>query len=123
MHAAVIDDSIATRTILTNMLRECGLSVHEAGGHDSALVLLRARPEIRLILIDWNLPRGGGYELARHIRTEPRLAGRRIIMVTAEAGVDDVATAIEVGIDEYLTKPFSLQLIREKLDLLGVMAA
>ena len=55
MHAAVIDDSIATRTILTNMLRECGLSVHEAAGHDSALVLLRSRPEIRIILIDfWN---------------------------------------------------------------------
>jgi len=123
MHAAIVDDSLATRTILSSMLHECGVTVSEAGDHESALTLLRSRPDIGLVLIDWQLCPAGGYELAYQIRNEARFAGRRIIMVTAEAGIDEVANALEVGIDDYLTKPFSLATIREKLDLLSLMAA
>jgi DNA-binding response OmpR family regulator len=123
MHVAVVDDSFATRTILGNMLRECGCRVSEAADEDAALTLLRSRADIQVVLIDWQLAPRGGYELTRHLRENARFANRRIIMVTAEAGVDEVANALEVGIDDYLTKPFNLQNLREKLDLLRMMAA
>jgi len=123
MHAAIVDDSLATRTILANMLHECGVKVSEAADHDSALSLLRSRQDISVLLVDWQLTPRGGYELVHAIKSEHRFAKRRIIMVTTEAGIDEVANALEAGIDDYLTKPFSLQNVREKLDLISMMAA
>ena len=123
MQAAIVDDSATSRSILAKMLNEYGLVVHEACDAPEALRVLRDHPGIRVILVDWDIPGGGGYDLVRQIRTDSVLVGRRIIMVTAEAGIDDVAAAIEAGIDDYLTKPFSALAIREKLDLLGVLAA
>ena len=124
MHsAAVVDDSATSRAILAKMLNDYGLVVHEAEDSLSALKILRDHPGVRVILVDWDIPGGAAYDLVRQIRADSVMVGRRIIMVTAEAGVDDVAAAIEAGIDDYLTKPFSPAAIREKLDLLGVLAA
>lgn len=123
MYAVIVDDSPATRIILYNLLSECGLRVLECDSADAAIDLLHRRKEIRVVLVDWQLPPDGGYDLVRRIRTDPAICNKRIIMVTAAAGVEDVAAAIEAGIDDYLTKPFSPLAVREKLDLLGVMAA
>ena len=123
MHAAVIDDSTVSRAILANLLTDYGLRVSECDTADAAIDLLHRRKEIRVVLIDWKLAPGGGDDLVRRIRTDPATCDKRIIMVTAEAGVEDVAAAIEAGIDDYLTKPFSPVAVRDKMDLLGVMAA
>jgi two-component system chemotaxis response regulator CheY len=123
MHAVIVDDSPATRAILYNLLRDYGLLVSECDNADGTIHLLHRRKDVRVVLIDWQLPPGGGYDLVRRIRSDPAICNKRLVMVTAEAGVDDVAAAIEAGIDDYLTKPFSPLAIREKLDLLGVMAA
>jgi DNA-binding response OmpR family regulator len=124
MHAAIIDDSPATRAILSKLLSDYGMTVHECPDPLKAPAYLDRHPEVRLILVDWEIGPGGGYDLVRRLRGDGMLAGRRrIVMVTAEAGVDDVTAALEAGIDDYLTKPFSARVVREKLDLLGVLAA
>jgi DNA-binding response OmpR family regulator len=122
MYAAIIDDSPVTRSILASLLKECGVIAIECDGADAAVDLLHRRKEIRVVMVDWQIP-GGGYELVRRIRRDCAICDKRIVMVATETDVDDLISAIEAGIDDYLTKPFSPAALREKMDLLGGMAA
>ncbi|MCS7034975.1 MAG: response regulator [Phycisphaerae bacterium] len=113
----------ASRAILSNVLLDCGLRVHEAATTGALRSILYAHPEVRLVLVDWNVPPDGGFGLVRELRCDARLAGRRVIAILTDPRGQDLAAALEAGIDDYLTRPFTPSTIREKLDVLGVMAA
>ncbi len=120
MRALVIDDSRATRSILGRMLRDLGFEVAEAGDGREALEKLRAASPPDLALVDWNMPVMNGYEFVRAVRADPAFAGVRLLMVTTETELSQVAAALEAGADEYVMKPFTRDVIVGKLDLLGI---
>jgi two-component system chemotaxis response regulator CheY len=119
MKALVVDDSRSMRAIVGKQLRELGFTVEEAGSGQEALAALHAGP-VDLVLLDWNMPEMDGCEVLSLIRSEPRYKNVRVMMVTTESEMSQVAVALEAGANEYLMKPFDRNSLLEKLVLLGM---
>lgn len=121
MRALVVDDSRATRAILKRILTEVGFDeIDEAADGQEALARLEENGAPRLALVDWNMPVMDGLSFVRAVRADDRYADVAIMMVTTEADMDHMVTALEAGANEYAMKPFTPAVIREKLDLIGV---
>lgn len=120
MKAIVVDDSRATRTILKRALVREGFEVFEAGDGRLALEELAKTGPLDLALVDWNMPVMTGYELIREVRAQPHLDRMAIMMVTTETESSQVARALDAGANEYVMKPFTEDMLREKLLLLGL---
>ena len=120
MRALVVDDSKAMRMILAKFLLEAGFEVIESGHGQEALDRLNEGEPVELMLVDWNMPVINGYDLVCAVRANALLAGVRIMMVTTESSMANVEQALAAGANEYLMKPFTLDILREKLALLGL---
>src|ERR1700761_516199 len=121
MKAMVVDDSRATRVILRKSLEQQGFSVLEAGDGKQALERLAESGPLDLALVDWNMPVMSGYELIQALRARKDFDGMSIMMVTTESEASQVQRALEAGANEYVMKPFSPEVLREKLLLLGLV--
>ncbi len=121
MLALVIDDSRAARSIISNILKEMGMSVLQAANGLEALEVLQRSPAVELLLVDWNMPAMNGLEFIKAVRADPTYRGVRILMVTSEAETAQVKMALEAGADEYLMKPFTKDVLVAKLNLLDVV--
>ena len=120
--AMVIDDSRAMRMILSRSLVQFGYEVHTAGNGKEALAYLENdAPEMALMLVDWNMPEMDGLEFIKRVRAIPRYAASLLMMVTTETEVDQMVKALEAGANEYVMKPFTDEIIADKLRLMGVM--
>lgn len=120
--AMVVDDSRTIRIILTKMLSELGFEVCPAGDGKEALeVVEREKGEFSAIMADWNMPEMNGLELVKRLRSDQRLASVPIMMITTETETRQVMAALEAGANEYVMKPFSRDIIADKLRLLGVI--
>jgi chemosensory pili system protein ChpA (sensor histidine kinase/response regulator) len=103
--AMVVDDSITVRRVTQRLLERNGMRVLTANDGLEALSLLQEHvPDV--ILLDIEMPRMDGYEVAAHVRNDPRLADVPIIMITSRVGEKHRARAIELGVDDYLGKPY-----------------
>lgn len=120
MRALVVDDSRSIRMILGRQLKELGFEISEAADGQDALARLNGGDVVDLLLVDWNMPAMNGYDLVCAVRANVLLAGVRILMVTTESSLSQVEKALAVGADEYLMKPFTKELLVEKLALLGM---
>ncbi|MFO0670925.1 MAG: response regulator [Polyangiaceae bacterium] len=120
MKALIVDDSKATRLILKKILTEAGFKefVEAAHGREALDRLAAGAPD--LALVDWNMPEMDGYELLCAIRARRELDQMPIMMVTTETEVEQVTRALSAGANEYVMKPFSSDIIRDKLALLGI---
>jgi two-component system chemotaxis response regulator CheY len=120
--AVIVDDSKAIRMILSKTLEEVGFEVCQAANGEEALsVFERENGAISLALVDWNMPRMNGLEFVRRLRSDPRYASVRLMMVTTETEVEQMAQALEAGANEYVMKPFTKEIIADKLRLLGAL--
>ncbi|MGE5175999.1 MAG: response regulator [Hyphomicrobiales bacterium] len=120
MKALVVDDSRSMRAILAKQLKELGFTVSEAENGQEALAQLHADGATDLVLLDWNMPGMDGAEVLAIIRSEPNYRNVRVMMVTTESEMSQVAVALEAGANEYLMKPFDRASLVEKLVLLGM---
>jgi len=120
VQAIVIDDSRAVRAILGGMLREMGFQVSEAINGRDAIMHLNANDPPALAMLDWNMPEMNGFDLLIRVRANRAFDSMRIVMVTTETEMSQVARALEAGANEYVMKPFTREIIREKLQLLGM---
>ena len=120
--AMVIDDSSATRMILARILGELGYTVEKAENGADALHKLSKMTRPELILIDWNMPVMNGYEFLVKARSMPEYDDVTMMMVTTETEIEQVLKALEAGANEYVMKPFTKDIIDEKLSLLGLGA-
>lgn len=120
MKAIVVDDSRATRLIVRKALAQEGFEVVEAGDGKQALDELLKSGPVDLALVDWNMPVMTGYELICEVRTKPQFDGMSIMMVTTETEISQMQKALDAGANEYLMKPFTPDILREKLLLLGL---
>jgi chemosensory pili system protein ChpA (sensor histidine kinase/response regulator) len=121
--ALVVDDSITVRRVTERFLERNGLRAMTAkDGIDAISVLQEAKPDI--ILLDIEMPNMDGYEFATHVRNDDRVADVPIIMITSRVGDKHRARAIEIGVNDYLGKPYQdsqlLDAIRRLLDEQGI---
>ena len=119
--ALVVDDSRAVRMILARVLRTTGYQVEEATNGYQALDILEREPgAFELMLVDWNMPEMNGMELLKRLRADQRYASLVIIMVTTETELEHMAAALEAGANEYVMKPFTVDILLDKLRLAGM---
>ncbi|ACM64579.1 TPA: chemotaxis response regulator CheY [Campylobacter lari] len=121
MKLLVVDDSSTMRRIIKNTLVRLGhKDVLEAEHGVEAWDLLSQNDDIKVLITDWNMPEMNGLELVKKVRAEEKYADMPIIMVTTEGGKAEVITALKAGVNNYIVKPFTPQVLKEKLeDVLG----
>ncbi|HIE04961.1 MAG TPA: response regulator [Candidatus Latescibacteria bacterium] len=113
----VVDDSVTMRRILINILRMVGFDqVVEAEDGVEAWAKLQSEEGIGLILTDWNMPNMGGLEFVKKVRGDPRFGEVPIIIVTVRGVKEDVIEAMKAGVNNYIVKPFTPQVLREKIE-------
>ena len=107
--------------ILARTLRELGFEVLEAANGREAMVVMDVqKTAVSLVLADWNMPEVNGFELLKLLRQNPEFASIVIVMVTTETEIDQMAAALEAGANEYIMKPFTKDILVEKLELVGI---
>jgi chemosensory pili system protein ChpA (sensor histidine kinase/response regulator) len=103
--ALVVDDSITVRRVTQRLLERHGMCVMTAkDGVDALSILQEHTPDV--ILLDIEMPRMDGYEFATQVRADPRFADIPIVMITSRVGEKHRARAIEIGVNDYLGKPY-----------------
>jgi len=125
MRALIVDDSSFIREYLRHLLSRMDIVCEEAVDGSDALTMLAAEETetFDLMLLDVNMPVMNGLECVKALR-EARLGPQmKVMMVTTEADHSFIATALDNGADEFLMKPFTPESLREKMLLLGVIAA
>jgi two-component system chemotaxis response regulator CheY len=112
----VVDDFPTMRRIVKNLLKQLGFeNIDEAEDGAQALSKLKAGG-YGLVVSDWNMPVMEGIDLLKNVREDESLKGIPFLMVTAEAEKDKVITAIKAGVDNYVVKPFTAEVLKEKLE-------
>jgi two-component system chemotaxis response regulator CheY len=121
VRALVIDDSAVTRGIIKQILSPRGFEVFEAGDGREGLDRVRDIGALDLILLDWNMPGMDGIEFLRILRARTALAGLPVMMVSSNNEAANIAASLDAGANEYIMKPFTEDVIRAKLELLGFL--
>jgi two-component system chemotaxis response regulator CheY len=121
--ALVVDDSKTIRMIMRRILIELGYEVCEAANGIEALKVVEAdKTALALVLADWNMPEMNGLDLLKRLRLDPDLATLKVIMVTTETEIEHMTSALNAGANEYVMKPFTSDILKEKLELVGMPA-
>ena len=123
MRALVVDDSRAIRSIIGKTVKELGFELFEAGHGREALARLAEVGKVDLILVDWNMPEMDGFDFLVAARQNPAWKDTVIMMVTTETEMSQMQRALDAGANEYVMKPFTKDVLREKLQLVGLVAA
>ncbi len=114
MKILVVDDSSTMRRIITNTLKQVGQEdVLEACDGKEALSSFKAHDDIDLILTDWNMPNMNGLDFLTEVRGVNK--DIPIVMVTTEAEKGNVVVAIKAGANNYIVKPFTPEVLKEKI--------
>lgn len=116
MKLLVVDDSSTMRRIIKNTLARLGYKdILEGGDGLEGWAAIDANPDIEMLITDWNMPEMNGLELVKKVRADARFKDLPIIMVTTEGGKAEVITALKAGVNNYIVKPFTPQVLKEKL--------
>lgn len=122
MKLLVVDDSSTMRRIIKNTLKRLGYDdVLEGEDGVQGWDVLNSNPDMGMLITDWNMPEMNGLELVKKVRADERFSDLPIIMVTTEGGKAEVITALKAGVNNYIVKPFTPQVLKEKLGaVLGI---
>jgi two-component system chemotaxis response regulator CheY len=115
MNVLVIDDYKTMVRIIRSLLQQLGFSnIDDAADGVAALEMIE-RKDYGLILSDWNMSPMTGYDLLKNVRARPETAKTPFVMVTAEAKTANIVAAREAGVNNYIIKPFTLAVLKQKL--------
>jgi two-component system, chemotaxis family, chemotaxis protein CheY len=122
MKFLVVDDSATMRRIVINSLQRIGFNdtVEAADGQEA---LAKFDPSIKFVITDWNMPNMSGTEFTKVLRSRDDGRHVPVLMVTARSVKEDILTAMEAGVNNYIVKPFTPQVLKEKIDALLPAAA
>ena len=115
MKFLIVDDSATMRRIVVNSLAKLGYTdcLQAEDGRDA---LSKFDASVNMVITDWNMPRMSGTELAAALRARPDGQSVPILMVTARSERDDIVEALAAGVNNYIVKPFTPQVLKEKID-------
>ncbi|MEQ8329997.1 MAG: response regulator [Longimicrobiales bacterium] len=115
MKFLVVDDSATMRRIVVNSLKRIGYEEFvEAGDGGEALDVLDA--SVDFVITDWNMPHMGGLDFVRAVRAQAATKTLPILMVTTRSVREDIVQAAQAGVNNYVVKPFTPQVLKEKID-------
>ncbi|MBX3509036.1 response regulator [Parvibaculum sp.] len=115
MPILIVDDYKTMLRIVRNLLQKLGFSeIDEATDGTDALAKLKCR-QYGLVISDWNMQPMTGYELLQKVRADESLKSLPFVMVTAESKVENVVAARQAGVNNYIIKPFSAEVLKAKL--------
>ena len=117
MKFLVVDDSITMRRIILNALQRIGYS-DAIEASDGKEALDKFDSSIGFVITDWNMPAMSGLEFARAVRATPAGQSVPILMVTTRGAREDIVSAVEAGVNNYILKPFTPSVLKEKIDRL-----
>jgi two-component system chemotaxis response regulator CheY len=114
MKCLVVDDSATMRRIVVNALKTIGVTdVVEAG--DGSEGLQKCDGSVELVITDWNMPVMGGLDFVKALRSNGPTARVPVLMVTTRSVQEDIVQAVEAGVNGYILKPFTPQVLKEKI--------
>lgn len=102
----VVEDEAPIREMLCFVLEQKGYQTVEAEDYDSAMEKI-AEPYPDLVIMDWMLPGGSGINVIKHLKRDEMTRQIPVVMLTARGEEEDKVRGLEVGADDYITKPFS----------------
>ena len=112
----VVDDFATMRKVIRNLLKQSGYeNVTEAEDGVAAMNMLKST-KIDFVISDWNMPNMTGIELLKAVRSDNELGAMPFLMVTAESLKDNVVEAVKAGVSNYIVKPFTAEVLGEKID-------
>ena len=121
MQALIVDDSRVIRKVSQRIMQSLGFVSREAENGLEAFEACRViMPDV--ILLDWNMPVMDGLEFLGRLRAMPGGRAPKVVFCTTENEVAQITRAIEAGADEYIMKPFDTEIIRSKLQEVGLIA-
>lgn len=120
MRVMIVDDSRTMRSIIGRIIKELGFEVIEAGDGRVALAQLESGGPVELCLVDWNMPVMNGIEFVEAVRGQPAWDPIKLMMVTTASDAPHMQRALEAGVNQYLMKPFTKEMIIEKLAMVGL---
>jgi two-component system chemotaxis response regulator CheY len=118
MKFLIVDDSATMRRIIANSLERIGFTDFSMAG-DGVEALGVLNVSVDFIITDWNMPKMSGLDFVRAVRSGrcgERIKTIPIIMVTTRSVREDIIQAAEVGVNSYIVKPFTPQILKEKID-------
>lgn len=111
-----VDDSLTMRRIILNALKKIGFNnITEAENGLDALEKME-KQEFDLVLTDWNMPEMNGEQFVKELRSKEKYKKLPILMVTTRGMKDDVITAVKLGVNGYVVKPFTPEILKGKIN-------
>lgn len=121
MSVLIVDDAVTVRMMTKAFLKELGFKeIYIAENGIEALEILNELGFVELILADWNMPLMNGLDFIKAVRSEPKFSSIKIMMMTTENAMEKIIEAMNAGVDEYMMKPFSKEVLADKLQIIDV---
>ncbi len=116
-----VDDSPTMRRIIANTLNKIGIEKYDQAENGLDALEKLHEEKYDLLLTDWNMPEMNGKELIEFIRGQEHLKNLPILMITTRGMEEDVLTAIRAGVNGYIVKPFTPDVLKKKMiEILGI---
>lgn len=116
MKILIVDDFSTMRRIVRNLLKQLSFNnVDEAEDGDVALEKLKDG-SYDFVITDWNMPNMTGLELLKAVRADEQLKDLPVLLITAEAEKENVVLAAEAGVNDYIVKPFTGDVLQQKIN-------
>ena len=120
----IVDDMRTMRRVILSFLREMGITqiIEAQSGEEALRELEKVNFKVDLIISDWTMQPINGMDFFKALKKDPRATGIPFIMLTAEAEMDAVKSAILMGVDGYITKPVNASTFADKVSQVGIRA-
>ncbi|MFP4580785.1 MAG: PleD family two-component system response regulator [Candidatus Sumerlaeia bacterium] len=115
MHILIAEDDPVSRAMLEHILQQWEHEVTAVEDGEKAWELIQGKQRPSMVILDWIMPGMYGDEICRRVRNKPELEGLYIIMVTQRTASDDIVKGLAAGADDYITKPFKTNELRERI--------
>ena len=118
MAILIVDDSSSIRTIIKNSLVKIGFFEKDIISAVDGIDALKKieNNNINVILTDWNMPNMNGYDFVVNVRKNKKHTNTPIVMITTEGSKSEVLSALKIGVNAYIVKPFSKEVLEEKIE-------
>lgn len=116
----IVDDSKVVRKLERRIMEELGFAIDEAEDGQQAADFCKTKMPA-LILLDWHMPVMNGLEFIKALRAMPGGTAPKVIFCTTESEMNNIMQALSAGADEYVMKPFDADIIKGKLQQIGMI--